>query len=98
MKGRRIAIDILQASAHYPKAELERLGSAEVELTLAEAAAESGLAMSTLKNQIHNERLPAAKRGRDWIVTRTALYNYLENRSEAGRPPARPRRKARVKP
>ena len=84
-RGRLVSIEILQASAHYPKAELERLAPTSDELTLLEAAAESELAVTTLKNQIRAGKLRGVKRGRDWFVERAELLNYLENRRPSGR-------------
>lgn len=57
-------------------------------LTLGEAAAESGLAASTLRVQLNAGRLKGEKRGRDWFVDSTSLLNYLKSRSSRGRPPA----------
>ena len=85
-RGRLLSIEILQASAYYPKAQLERLVRTSDELTLLEAAVESELAVTTLKSQIRAGKLRGVKRGRDWFVERAELLNYLENRSPAGRP------------
>jgi excisionase family DNA binding protein len=54
-------------------------------LTLAEAAQEAGLDPSTLRWQIKNGKLEAMKKGRDWLVTRSALTRYLKNRAPSGR-------------
>jgi hypothetical protein len=81
-KGRLIAIEILDASAWYSKQQLEQLEEPMPEyLTLAEAAAESKIAPVTLRAQIANGRLVATKRGRDWLVARHELWNYLEKRA-----------------
>ena len=85
-RGRLVAIEILQASAYYAKAQLERLARTSDELTLLEAAAESELAVTTLKNQIRAGKLRGVKRGRDWFVERAELLTYLENRAPSGRP------------
>lgn len=45
-------------------------------LTLVEAAAELGLSADTLRWQIHNGKLRAEKRGRDWMVTRREVERY----------------------
>jgi excisionase family DNA binding protein len=90
-RQRLVAIEVLDASTHVPRATLAALPSAARWLTLTEAAAESGLAAATLRGQIHNGRLQATKRGRDWVVDATALLNYLESRDARGRPPARRR-------
>lgn len=92
-RGRLVTIEILNASAWYPPEQLEGLPSAVEYLSLAEAAEESGLSHDTLRRQIHLKRLPAEKRGRDWVVPRHELLNYLENRDPRGRPARR--RKAR---
>jgi len=87
--GRLIGIEILDASRHYPRKELEQHPSPVEYMTLAEAAKESKLSTGTLKAQIHNERLPAIKRGRDWLVARHDLWTYLENRAPQGAPAKR---------
>lgn len=86
-KGRLIAIEILDASTWYPKAALEQLEAPTPHyLTLAEAAAEAKLAPVTLRAQITNGKLVGMKQGRDWLVARHELWNYLENRAPQGRP------------
>jgi hypothetical protein len=67
---------------------LGALATTDEWLTLAEAGREAGLSPETLKKQLHAGRLAGAKRGRDWQVTRHALWNYLEQRDTRGRPPA----------
>lgn len=84
--GRLVGLEVLDASSHYDRAELEQLAAPVDYLTLAEAAKESKLSAATLKAQIHNQRLPALKRGRDWLVARHELWNYLESRAPQGRP------------
>lgn len=86
-RGHVVTIELLDASAHVPRAELEELPTAADYLTLAEAAAASGLAATTLRGQISKGRLAAVKRGRDWLVDATALLNYLESRDARGRRP-----------
>jgi len=93
-EGGLVAIEVLDASTVLPRAVLVALPSAAEWLTLAEAAASSGLSPATLRGQIHKGRLRATKRGRDWLVDATALLNYLESRDARGRPPARRRGKA----
>ena len=88
-RGRLVGVEILDASTHYDRAELEQLAAPVEYLTLAEAAKESQLSPATLKAQIHNRRLPALKRGRDWLVARHELWSYLENRAPQGRPARR---------
>jgi uncharacterized protein YuzE len=84
--GRLLRIEILNASRFYDPAELEKLASPVVWLSLADAAAESQLAVTTIRNQIVAGRLAGEKRGRDWVVARHELWNYLENRAPQGRP------------
>jgi len=90
-EGRLIALELLRASWHMPRPALEHLASPKEYLTLAEAAAESGLATTTLRSQINKGRIAAVKRGRDWLVDATALLNYLESREARGRPANNPR-------
>lgn len=93
--GRLITIEVLDASFHMDPRALAQLPTAQDLLTLAEAAAESGLAASTLRVQLNAGRLQGVKRGRDWLVDATGLMNYLESRSPRGRPAASgPRRDA----
>jgi uncharacterized protein YuzE len=87
-RGRLVSLEILNASDHYPAAALQQLSAPVEYLTLAEAAKESGLAPATLRLQASRQRLAAVKRGRDWLIPRHALWNYLENREPSGRPPA----------
>lgn len=83
--GRIVTMELLDASARVPREQLETLPGASEYLTLAEAAEESGLAPATLRVQINRGRLTAVKRGRDWLVDATALFNYLESRDSRGR-------------
>ena len=77
-RDRIIALEILDASHHVPRANLKRLRSPAEYLTLREAAKESGLSPTTLRVQIRNGRIPATKKGRDWLIEGTDLWNYLE--------------------
>lgn len=90
-KGRLVTLEVLGASEHVSRAELEQLPTPQELLTLTEAARESGLSSNTLRTQIRNGRLAAVKRGRDWLVDVTALWNYLESRDARGRPAAKHR-------
>ena len=82
--GRIVTMELLEASERVSRAQLEALPGASEYLTLAEAAEESGLAPATLRVQINRGRLAAVKRGRDWLVDATALFNYLESRDSRG--------------
>jgi excisionase family DNA binding protein len=56
--------------------------------TLNEAAALLGVAASSLRTQIHNGRLHATKRGRDWTVSEREIERYRTvSLGKAGRPP-----------
>lgn len=87
-KNRLVELELLHARRLYSAAELATLASPAEWLTLKEAAAIAGLAPATLRWQIRNKRLAAVKRGPDWLVSRAALGNYLEDRKPAGRPAA----------
>ena len=86
--GRLTAVEVLDASSRYPVGSLRTLESPVDWMTLVEAASESGLTPDTLRHQVLNGRLAARKRGRDWLVSRAALWTYLENRAPSGRRPA----------
>lgn len=92
--GRLISLEVLNASAYYATHELAAMESPAHLLTLAEAAEESGLSAATLRKQIHNEKLHAIKRGRDWMVAEHALWNYLETRDPRGRRAATEKKRA----
>ena len=47
-------------------------------LTVKQAAAALGLSPKTLQNQIHNGKLRAVKRGRDWWLTPREVARYAE--------------------
>ena len=96
--GRRrlISVEVSNASGFYPARDLAALESPEELLTLPEAADESGLSAATLRKQIHNEKLTAIKRGRDWMVARHTLWNYLETRDPRGRRASTERRQRRA--
>ena len=49
-------------------------------LTLPEAAALAGLALTTLHTQHRRGRLALERRGRDWYITRRELGRYLAGR------------------
>jgi excisionase family DNA binding protein len=60
-------------------------------MTLTEAAASLGVTAATLRQQIANGKLRAAKRGRDWAVTAREVERYRlksrrPSRGSTGRP------------
>lgn len=84
-KGRVIALEVLNASRYFPQKVLQRLAETAHTLTLAEAAKQSGISAATLRKQIHNRRLRATKRGRDWMVAAHDLANYVAKYSRSKR-------------
>ena len=46
----------------------------------------SGLSAATLRVLLNSGRLVGRKQGRDWTVTLSDLYTYLESRAPSGRP------------
>ena len=95
-RSRLISVEVSNASGFYPASDLAALASPMELLTLAEAADECGVSAATLRKQIHNEKLTAIKRGRDWMVARHTLWDYLETRDPRGRRAATERRRRRV--
>lgn len=83
-KANLVAIEILDASRFASAKSLGKLPATSNELTLAEAAKESGLESDTLRSLMHKKRLPARKVGRDWKVELADLYTYLESRDTRG--------------
>lgn len=95
-QGKVLAVEIIEASRHLDRKSLALLKSPVNYLSLAKAGDASGLSPGTLRVLLNNGRLEGEKRGRDWVVTESALVNYLESRHPAGRPAAN--RKARRAP
>ena len=87
-----VAFELLDASDHIPLEALTRLPSGEIMLTLAEAAKESGHSPATLRVLINQGRLKGKKQGRDWLVSLTDVWNYLESREARGPKTKLPRR------
>lgn len=89
-KGRLTGVEILDARAQYPRAALEQLGDDVEWITLLEAeregAKEGGPMVGTLRILARTGKIDARKEGRDWLIARHSFWNYLENRSAAGRP------------
>jgi excisionase family DNA binding protein len=82
-RHRIAAVTIRAASRLVDQRLVLSLSSPSDLLTLREAAAEANLSPSTLRVQIANGRLVATKRGRDWVVHRGALEEYLALRGVA---------------
>jgi uncharacterized protein YuzE len=83
--GRLTSIEILSASRRYPIHELRKLDDGADWLTLPAAAKEAKLSANTLRHQLNAGRLQGRKVGRDWQVSRAALWTYLESRASSGR-------------
>jgi uncharacterized protein YuzE len=89
-RGELVAIEILNASRFAAPQRLSNLPATSDELTLSEAARESGLNQSELRRLALNGRLNARKDGRRWKAELADLYNYLEARES--RSPGRKRK------
>ncbi len=96
-RGRLVTVEVLNASLYYSQAELADLETPVVWLSVAEAVKESGLAANTLREQIRKGKLEATKRGRDWVIALSNLWNYLDHRDPRGRPSPNAPRKADVR-
>lgn len=83
--GHPISIELLEASSHLPRKNLESLPLPGMMLTLSEASRRAGLDPATLRQQIHRKRLRATKRRREWWVDPSALQDYLDSRAPQGR-------------
>lgn len=94
-KGRLITVEVITASHHIERKSLDALPSPIEWLTLTEAEKESGLRATTLRVLLNRGRLAGEKRGRDWFVEGTALWNYLESRESRGRPATSPKARRR---
>lgn len=79
-QGKPVGIEFLRASKTLLPQMLEQATPTPRLMTLAEAEEESGLSAITLRTQIHNGRLRATKKGRDWIVDWDDVAAYLESR------------------
>ena len=78
--GTVLAIEILDASKHYQRGHLEALGEEETVLSLTDAAAVAGTTPQAMRKACERGRLAGQKVGRDWVVTSTALTEYLNSR------------------
>jgi len=55
-------------------------------ISLKEAAQEFGMSPTSLRVYIHQKRLEAIKKGRDWMTTKEAVQEYLRNRERKREP------------
>lgn len=95
-RGHLLAIELLDASAQFPKAALDRMPLPKPMLSLADAAERIALAPATLRQQIRNKRLTAVKWRREWWIDERELAAYLERRAPQGRRSTRTPKPARV--
>lgn len=61
-------------------------GMLENLISLAEAAHISNLSQDHLRRLAEQGKLKAQKIGRNWVTTREAVEEYLQNRKSPGRP------------
>ena len=93
-EGRLVCIEILAASAWYPRVQLERLAAPIELITTGEAARDSGLPPSTIRRQILAGRIPGARKdGFDWLLPRQELWNFLRRLPEQPHASRRHRRR-----
>ncbi|MEA3244790.1 MAG: DUF2283 domain-containing protein [Gemmatimonadota bacterium] len=91
--GKLAGLELLGASEHLPADDLARIGKPSMPRTLGELEKETGITAETWKKLCQAKRVPATKRGRDWVVELADALNYMESRAPSGRPARR--RKAR---
>ena len=89
-QDRVLGLELLGASRHVPRDQLNQAEPPGTWLTLKEAATEAAakgepISPDTLRSQAAKGKLKTEKRGRDLVVARHELWNYLENRAPAGR-------------
>lgn len=77
-RNRRIvSLTIRAATWHIPRRALDSFVPVEQYLTVKQAASIAGLAPVTIRNRILCAHLPATKRGREWLIHRTHLEEFL---------------------
>ena len=83
--GRVLAIEFLNASKKY---DIDSSGLEEPDpyYSLAAAAELYGLSPTTLRHQIERGVLPGVKFGRNWVVHRDDLDEYMKERSRKAKP------------
>jgi excisionase family DNA binding protein len=82
-KNETVGIEILGASKKVPEELVNNASPTPRLMTLTEAEEESGVSAVTLRTQIHNGRLRAMKKGRDWFVNWDDVAAYLESRHQS---------------
>ena len=86
-QGRILAIEFLNAGKKYDLDGVE-LQSPDPFYSLAAAGALFGLSPTTLRHQIERDVLHGVKVGRNWLVHRDDLEDYMRNRSRKAKLPA----------
>ncbi len=79
-EGKVLAIEFLNASKKYD-INVSGLEEPDPYFSLAAAAELYGLSATTLRHQIEREVLPGVKFGRNWVVHRDDLDEYIRGRS-----------------
>ncbi len=84
-EGKVLAIEFLNASKKY---DIDTNGLEEPEpyYALAAAAEQCGLSATTLRHQIEKGVLHGVKFGRNWMVHRDDLDDYMRERSRKAKP------------
>jgi excisionase family DNA binding protein len=84
-EGRLVCLEVLAASASYPRAQLEQLDEPIELITVAEAAQDTGLHPAKIRRQILAGRIPGARKdGLEWLVPREELWTFLRSRAKTG--------------
>lgn len=84
-EGRLVCLEVLAASASYPRAQLEQLDEPIELITVAEASQDTGLHPANIRRQILAGRIPGARKdGLEWLLPREELWRFLRRRAQAG--------------
>ena len=86
-KGRILAVEFLNASKKYDLDGI-KLEDPNPYYSLAAAGAMFGLSPTTLRHQVGRGVLRGTKFGRNWVVHRDDLEDYMEKRSRRAKLPA----------
>ena len=82
-EGRLVCLEVLAASASYPRAQLEKLTEPMELITTAEAARDTGLHVSLIRRQVLAGRIPGARKdGVDWLLPREELWRFLRTTAD----------------
>jgi excisionase family DNA binding protein len=82
-EGRLVSVEVLAASASYPRAQLESLTGPMELITTAEAARDTGLHVANIRRQVLAGRIPGARKdGVDWLLPREELWRFLRSSAD----------------